>query len=190
MARTRTEMSTATKRLLKLLRPLTATEQRNATAAAVKHLSGELSQRYRVFPAELRIEKPPQPDAAPERTTAVVIVDYERRRTTEVLVGARARPVRQTDLTGFQPAYLADEIREARELAERDESVASAIRVRGLFVSAFGPPAYEERGARLIGLRYAAGDARQGVRLLSEVVVDLSRQELVTVEVMQGEGGQ
>lgn len=178
MARIRSEMSAATKALLKVIKPLTAKEERSATAAAVKYLAADLSERFQVFPAEIRIEKPSRPNTAPKRKIAVLILDYENRHTTEVLVNTQGKVGEKTDLTGFQPVFLAKEILEARKIAEEDERVARAIRVRGVFASAFGPHSYGKPGARLIGLRYATVDRKQNVRLLGEAVVDLSEQKL------------
>ena len=186
----RSEMSATTKATLKVIRPMTAKEERDAVGAAVKYLSGKLSQRYQIFPAELRIEKPSTPKAAPKRAIAVLIFDYENRRTTEVLVNPQARPLRTTDLTGYQPAFLAEEIARACDIAESDERVARVSRARGVFASAFGPHSHGERGARLVGLRYAAADKRRGVRVLAEAVVDLSQQELVNFEDLRQTGGQ
>jgi Cu2+-containing amine oxidase len=187
MARQHDEMSPATIALLEVIKPLTAAEERRAVAAAVEQVGQELSQRYQVFPAELRIEKPPKPRSTPQRAIAVLIVDYDKRRTMEVVVSAQGRLVRKTDLTGFQPAFLAEEVRLAREIAERDERVARVMRVRGVFVSPFGPDRTEEPGARLVGLRYAAVSRRDGLRLLGEAVVDLSEQALVTFREIQQE---
>jgi hypothetical protein len=186
MARTHSEMSAATKALLKVIRPLTAKEERNATAAAVKGLTGELSERYQVFPAELRIPKPSRPNSTPKRRIAVLILDYENRHTTEVLVDTSGKLTQKTDLTGFQPVFLAKEIQEARKIAEEDERVARAIRVSGSFASAFGPHSYGKPGARLIGLRYATVDRKHNARLLGEAIVDLSERKLVHFEVTSG----
>jgi hypothetical protein len=189
MTQTRIEMSIATKALLKVIKPSTTKEERTAIASAVKYLGRELSQRHKVFPAELRIEKPPRPNAPTKRSIAVLIVDYDNRRTTEVLVDAQGKAHRKIDLTGFQPAFLADEINEARRIAERDERVANAARVRGAFASAFGPHTYGERVARMVGLRYAAVGKKGDVQLLGEAVVDLSTQKLVSFEDTRREEG-
>ena len=187
MVRTHNEMSAATISLLKVIKPLTAKEEHTAVAAAVEYLSRELSSRYQVFPAELRIEKPPKPRAVPKRTIAVLIFDYDNRRTTEVLLSALGRSLRRTDLTGFQPAFLGTEISQAREIAERDARVAQVIRARGVFASAFGADRDGEPGARIVGLRYAAVDRRHVLRLLGEAIVDLSKQELVNFVDIQRE---
>ena len=186
MVRTHSEMSAA-KALLKVIKPLTAKEERTAAAAAVKHLAEELSERYQVFPAELRIPKPSKPNSALKRMIAVLILDYEKRRTVEVVLDPMGRLVQKTDLTGFQPVFLASEIQEVRKIAEEDERVARATRVSGSFASAFGPHDYGKPGARLIGLRYATVDRKQNVRLLAEAVVDLSERKLVHFDDMHEE---
>ena len=188
MARTRAEMSAATKALLKVINPLTAKEERNAAAAAVRYLAGELSERYQVFPAELRIPKPAGPNSAPTRMVAVLILDYQNRRTTEVLVDSRGKVGQTTDLTGFQPAFLPGEIQQAQKIAEADEGVARVVRVRGAFASAFGPHASGQPGTRLLGLRYAAVDRHRNIQLLGEAVVDLSERRLVRFEETRREG--
>jgi Cu2+-containing amine oxidase len=182
MARKHSEISAATKALLKVIKPLSTKEERIAAAAAVKYLGAELSQRFQVFPAEVRIEKPSRPNSTPKRMIAVLILDYQNRHTTEVLVDTQGKVVQKTDLTGFQPVFLDKEIQQARKIAEEYESVARAIRVRGAFASAFGPHSYGEPGARLIGLRYATVDRKQNVRLLAEAVVDLSEGKLAHFE--------
>ena len=186
MIRKRLEMSAATKALLKFIAPLTSKEERSAIGAAVKVLSDELSQRFQVFPVELRIEKPPTPNSPPKRRLSVLIFDYDKRRTTEVLLDTEGNLVQKTDLTGFQPAFLKQEIQQARDIAEKDERVAAAIRSRGTFASAFGPHDHGKPGARLVGLRYAAVD-RKNIRLLGEAVVDLSDLKLVNFETTQKE---
>ncbi len=188
MARTHAEMSTATKALLEVIKPLSAKEERSAMMASVKHLSGELSERYQVFPAEVRIPKPSSPSAPPKRMIAVLILDYEKRRTTEVLVDTAGKLIEKIDLTGFQPVFLATEIQDARKIAEKDERVARATKIRGAFASAFGPHSYGETGTRLIGLRYAIVDRKQNARLLGEAVVDLSDRKLVHFEDTSEEG--
>jgi hypothetical protein len=173
-------MSEQTKALGNVIKTLTAKEERAAIEAARSHLGRELSARYRIFPAELRIEKPRSPRTIPARAVSLLVLDYERRRTLEVLVDAESKVSGVTDQTGFQPAFLPEEVDEARKIAERDERVAKVSKARGTFASAFGPHPTEERGARLVGLRYAVVDAKRRVRLLGEAVVDLSRRTLVS----------
>ena len=189
MTRTRREMSEQTKRLKDLIKPLASREERAAIDAATDHLRGELSDRYRFFPADVRVEKPRRSGAAVERAVALLLVDYEGRRTVEVLVNGKGQVSRVTDLTGFQPGFLSEEVKEARALAERDERVARARKVRGAFVSAFGPEPSREAGARLVGLRYAVVDAKGRGRLLGEAVVDLSAQRLARFDVLGEEEG-
>jgi hypothetical protein len=182
MTRRRSEMSPVTVALRKIIGKLTAKEERTAREAAIKHLRSELSERFRIFPAELRIEKPPRPSAKPQRTISVLVVDYERRRTVDVIVDTSGKVVRTNDLATFRPAFLSDEVKDAREIARRDPRVAAILRARGVIVSAFGPERHQEPGPHLLGLRYAAPDGRRGLRLLAEVAVDLSAGTLRTFQ--------
>jgi hypothetical protein len=175
-------MSKATVRLRGAIAPLSTREERRAIEAATAHLSKKLSQRYRVFGAELRIDKPTDPATTPKRTIAVLILDYEKLRTLEAIVNASGKVLRVLDLQGFQPAFLDDEVKEARAIAARDERVARIVKLRGSFVSAFAPDQDHSPRRRQVGLRYAAPDARVGIRLLAEAAVDLVDRRLVHFE--------
>ena len=82
----KSEMSALTKRLAPLLAPLKKREESAAIKVARTYLSKELSDHFRIFGAELRIEKPLEPRKAPVRMTGVLVVDYGNRRNVEVLV--------------------------------------------------------------------------------------------------------
>lgn len=175
-------MSKATARLRSAVAPLSTREERRAIEAARAHLSKELSPRYRVFGADLRIDKPAGPATTPKRTIAVLILDYEKRRTLEAIVNVAGKVFRVLDLQGFQPAFLDDEVKEARAIAARDERVARIRKQRGSFVTAFAPDQDHSPRRRQVGLRYAAPDARVGIRLLAEAAVDLIDRRLVHFE--------
>lgn len=175
-------MSKATVRLRGAIAPLSTREERRAIEAATAHLSKKLSRRYRVFGAELRIDKPADPATTPKRTIAVLILDYEKPRTLEAIVNAAGKVLRVLDLQGFQPAFLDDEVKEARAIAARDDQVARIGKLRGSFVSAFAPDQDHSPRRRQVGLRYAAPDARVGIRLLAEAAVDLVDRRLVHFE--------
>ncbi len=176
------EMSKATARIRRAIAPLSKREERRAIEAARAHLSEELSPRYRVFGAELRIDKPADPATTPKRTIAVLILDYEKRRTLEAIVDAGGKVLQVLDLQGFQPAFLDDEVKEARAIAAGDERVARIGKLRGSFVSTFAPHQDHSPRRRQVGLRYAAPDARQGIRILAEAAVDLLDRRLVHLE--------
>jgi hypothetical protein len=181
------EMSKLTLALGDAIRPITDTEERAATDAALKVLSKELSQRRRVYGVELRIPKTEQ-TATPHRYFSVVIADYDKRRTWEVVVDSAGKLVSKTDLTGFQPPIVSDEVAEARKIAETQPIIAALAKAPGGFVQAFGPHAEDAPERRLVGLRYGAIDAA-GPRALAEVEVDLSRQKLIRFEDIEAIGG-
>lgn len=162
------------------IRPISDTEERSAAEAALKLLGNELSQRRRVYGVELRVPKTEQA-VAPPRYLAVVIGDYDNRRTFEVVVDSAGKLISRADLTGFQPPIVSDEIAEARKIAEAQPVIAALARVQGGFVQAFGPHAEQGPERRLIGLRYGATTAA-GPVALAEVEVDLSRQKLIRFE--------
>src|SRR6266851_5969376 len=102
-------MSELTRALASVIAPLKKKEEDTAIKATRSHLSKELSDRFRIFGAELRIDKPPKPGTAPHRTVCVLVVDYGRRRNLEVLVDTSGKVVRVDDLRGAQPAYTSEE---------------------------------------------------------------------------------
>jgi hypothetical protein len=180
------EMSRLTLILRDAIRPITDTEERAAADAAVKFLGRELSQRYRVYGVELRIPKTGD-SAAPPRYFAVVIGDYDNRRTFEVVVDAAGTLVAKTDLTGFQPPIVSAEITDARKIAETQPIIAALAKTEGGFVEAFGPHAESALERRLVGLRYGAV-RRTGPHALAEVEVDLARQRLIRFEEIEAIG--
>jgi hypothetical protein len=182
------EMSKLTLALGDVVRPITDKEERAATDAALKLLSNELSQRRRVYGVELRIPKTEQ-TATPARYFSVVIGDYDKRRTLEVVVDSAGRLVSNTDLTGFQPPFVTDEVAEARKIAETQPIIAAFAKAPGGFVQAFGPHAEDAPERRLVGLRYGAMTST-GPRALAEVEVDLARQKLIRFEDIQALGGE
>src|SRR5215471_12121383 len=103
------EMSQRTLALGDAIRPLTDAEERAATDAAFRLLSNELSARRRAFGVELRIPKVDQAAATP-RYFSVIIADYDKRRTLEVVVDSAGKLISNTDLTGFQPPIVSDEV--------------------------------------------------------------------------------
>ena len=182
------EMSKLTMALGAAIRPITDTEERAAMEAALRYLSNELSQRHRVYGIELRIPKIEQAAATP-RHFPVVIGDYDKRRTLEVVVDSAGKLVSKTDLTGFQPPIVNDEVAEARKIAEIQPIIAALAKATGGFVQAFGPHAEAAPGRRLVGLRYGAMDAT-GPRALAEVEVDLARQKLIRFEDIEAPDGE
>ena len=176
----KTEMSEATRALQAAIASLKDKEASAAREAATKQLATELSKRHRIFGVELRVGKPAD-SAPPQRQIAVLVVDYTRRRVIEVLT-ADGSVVYVKDLHGFQPAFLPEEIEEARELAQADERLARILENDDVFVSAFAPHRSPDSQSREIGLRYAVSKSASDIRILAEAVVDLSERKLVHVE--------
>jgi hypothetical protein len=171
-------MSEFTRQLAPLIVPIKSKEERAAIQAAIAAVRNELSDRHRVFGAELRIEKPQDPEESPKRMIAVIIVDYANRRNLEVLVGGSGEVVRVVDLYGAQPAFLDEELERARRIAEQDERVARFAKLKGAFVSAFSAERAADN-ARRIGVRYAVAEKDGSVRILAHAIVDLSTDTLV-----------
>ncbi len=182
------EMSKLTRDLASVILPLKAKEERAAIEAAKARVAKELSDHYRILGAELRIDKPSSPASAPLRMVGVLIVDYGHRRNFEVLVDGRGKPLRVVDLHGAQPAYTNDEIREARGIAEQDSRIARIAKMKGSFVSEFGPERAIDN-ARRIGLRYARVDKGRAGRVLAQAIVDLSARKVVHFDEMPAKAG-
>jgi len=174
----KSEISDSTKALIKVIVPLRRAEVLAAIKAAESHLARELSDRYRVLGAELRIDKPADPKKSPLRMVGVVIVDYSKRRNYEVLITGSGKVVRVVDLTGAQPAYTSEEIQEARKVGEQDRRVARFAKMKGSFASEFGPERAADN-ARRIGLRYAQVEKGRVSRVLAHAIVDLSAGKIV-----------
>jgi hypothetical protein len=178
------EMSELTRAVEATIVPLTDDEAERAIEVARKHLTGELSEHYRFLGAELLIEKSPEPGISPRRTVAVLAIDYQRRRTLQAVVDVAAEVLRVLDLGGFQPAFAAEEVREALEIAAGDERV-GLITGRGeVATSTFMPGSQEEPRPRLIGLHLVATHQGHGERLLADVVVDLEHRTVTSVDTL------
>ncbi len=175
------EMSKLTRDLAEVILPLKPREERAAIDAAKVRVGSELSDHYRILGAELRIDKPSDPTKAPPRMIGVLIVDYGNRRNFEVLVDGNSKVVRVIDLHGAQPAYTREEIEEARVIAEQDNRVGRFAKLKGSFVSEFGPERTGDNSRR-IGLRYARVLKGRLSSVLARAVVDLSGRKLVDFE--------
>lgn len=184
----KSEMSESTRRLAKVVLPLRQKEHLEAIKAAKAHLANDLSDHYRILGAELRIDKPPDPRKAPVRMIGVIVVDYGNRRNYEVLVGAGGKVAKVVDLGGAQPVFTSEEIEEAREIGERDPRVARLRKMKGSFVSEFGPDRAADN-ARRIGIRYALIEKGRVSRVLAHSIVDLSVRRLVEFEEASAEPG-
>src|SRR5262249_8175319 len=175
------EMSKLTRELAKVILPLKGKEERAAIKAAQARVAEELSDHYRILGAQLRIDKPSDPTKTPPRMIGVLIVDYGNKRNLEILVNGSGKAVQVIDLRGAQPAPTKEEIDEARAIAEKDDRVRRFTKLKGSFVSEFGP----ERTAdnlRRIGLRYSQALKGRISGVLAHAIVDLSSRKLVQFE--------
>jgi|SRR5215216_623530 len=175
-------MSDLTRAYKRVLAPVGKAEERRALRAAVDWMTAQAGNardlRYRVLGAELRIEKPRRREEVPPRWIQVLIADYTNRRNLQVTLDSEGSVVEGGELGGLQPAFHADEVGEAREIAERDPRVKRWARTKGSFAGAFAPDADREN-RRLVGLRYLAEEKEDQARPLGTVVVDLYGRELV-----------
>ena len=161
-------------------RPLTEGEERKATAAALKHLGNHLPQRCCVYGVELRIPKSHETGGAP-RYYAVVVGDYDRKRTLEVVVDNEGNLIAETDLTGLVPCIVSAGIMQARRIAEAKPIIAALAEAPGGFVQAFAPATGDVPEQNVVGLRYGA-ITPAGPRVFAEVEVDFGRQTLIRIE--------
>jgi hypothetical protein len=185
-------MSDLTRKYKRVLAPLGKTEERRALRAAVEWMTAQAGNardlRYRVLGAELRIEKPPRHEEVPPRWIQVLIADYTNRRNLQVTIDSEGSVVEGGAPAGLQPAFHADEVREAREVAERDPRVKRWARTKRSFAGAFVPGA-ERETRRLVGLRYLAAEKEDQARPLGMVVVDLYGLEIVDLTDYTTQGG-
>lgn len=189
----KSEMSELTRRLKPVLASLSKKEERRAVKAATEHFVAETGRtadiRYRILSTEIRIEKPPKRGAMPERLIRVLIADYTNQRNLDISVNAKGEVVQSEALRGLQPAFHPDEIREAKEFAQRDRRVARLAKTTGSFAGAFASDLSLERGRRMVGLHYLAATKDGAARPLATVVVDLASGEVIDFRDDKAEGG-
>ena len=178
-------MSDLTRRLKPVLAPLSKAEESRSIKSAVASLFPGRSNpkaRFRVLGAELRIEKPPERDTVPRRLIQVFIADYGNGRNVGVTVDGKGKIVESLTLD-FQPNFHADEVYEARQIAERNERVRRLAKTRGAFTGTFAPHQAAENGHRMIGLHYATTERGGQTKPLGFAVVDLYTSEIVVLDV-------
>ncbi len=175
------EQSEQTAQLQPIIGPLTDQEQLAALEAVRRHMA-QRSIRYRIVGPELLIDKPPSRDASSARQIRALVIDYDNMANLQIVMqpGGNIVDAQRID---WQPPFTAEEIDEARQIAESDERVARIIRQEGVSLITFGPPASATATAtmpRLIGLRYVVMvESRMG---LVRVVVNLSTRTLGEVQ--------
>jgi hypothetical protein len=183
-------MAPDTRRMRRIIAPLSARQAHAAGKTVVERLiSGRADHARppRVLGVELRVDKPARQGDLPQRRIRVVVADYASGRVVDVTVDERYRMVEETHYRGVQPAFVSDEVDEARELVEADPRVAQATARQRFFIESFSPPTTHQRGSRTIGLRYVATRARRGADILAEAVVDLDHRTVTAVAVRRTE---
>jgi Cu2+-containing amine oxidase len=182
-------MSNETKRLKAVIGPLSKREERQAIKAVIDRLHADLEQgqtpRFRVLGAELQIEKPPKRQAVPQRQIRVLVADYDKKQNLDIVVDRQGKILRMEPYRGFQPAFHAEEITEARTIADSDHRMARLAKQRGVCVSAFGPAQIVPQSSRLVGLRCALLPKSEAASFLASVVVDLCAREIVACDVSE-----
>lgn len=174
------------------LAPLSKAEERRAIKAAMEYFLSHrdyADDRFRVLGAELTIDKPRRRGAPPQRLVEVIIADYSARRNLGFVVNTDGKVLRGEPLA-YQPAFHADEMREARAIAEQDERVARIAKLKSVFVSAYSPEAKVKEGTRLVGLRYVPSVGKQAFVPLASVAVNLNERRIVFTQPEQGHNAQ
>ncbi len=188
-------MSELTKRLQKIVKPITKAEERQTMKSVNSYINEEYSRttvaiHFRILGAELWIDKSLQQDTTSQRLIRVLVADYGNRRNLEFLVDIKGKILQVQNYRGLQPAFHKDEIKEARTIVKRDNRIADTIKSTNgkttTFVSAFVPEIISNnstRPSRLVGLRYVSvqkGATASSFLLLAKVIVDLSEQSIIS----------
>jgi hypothetical protein len=179
--------SAETRRIEEVIAPLLDDEESSARSAAAEYLA-DRAERFRILGVEVRVDKPDDPQRVPQRQVRVLVIDYSNRITRDVMVDPAGVVVEARNLGGYQPVFLAEEVEEARAVAEADERVARAASLPGLFVSTFAAERPAGETGRAIGLRYATVDDG-AARVLAHVTVNLCDGEITGLEEGDNHGG-
>lgn len=179
-------MSELTRRMQKIIVPLSKTEERRAIKAVVTYMTKQyqsgIQPHFRILTLEIIIEKPPMPDSIPKRAIRVLVVDYGNKHNMDFVLDSAGKIINVGEYRGLQPAFHDEEIKEARYIAQKDNRVARLAKMRGLLVNEFAPEAISETNSRLVGLHYALAKKNIGLKLLARVIVDLSENRIISVE--------
>jgi hypothetical protein len=184
--KTKSQMSDLTRRMQKIIVPLSKTEERRAIKAVVTYMTEQyqsgIQPHFRILTLEIIIEKPPMPESFPQRTLRVLVADYGNKHNMDFVLDSAGKIIKVGEYRGLQPAFHDDEIKEARHIAQKDNRVTRLAKMRGLLVNEFAPEAISETNSRLIGLHYALAKKNIGLKLIARVIVDLSENRIISVE--------
>jgi hypothetical protein len=175
-------VSTFTRRLSKVLKPLARAESTKAVKAVIRYLEPELvregTSRFRVLGAELAITRPKSRETIPPRQIEVIVIDYLNRRHMRVVV--EQEKVIEVRTLDYQPAFSSDEIQEASNLAAAVPELKKLARQKGVFVSPYAP-GQRKPGERQIGLYYLSTGRDDLAAIIAAAEVDLVEQKVMAI---------
>src|SRR5215212_4365819 len=151
-------MSALTKRMRKIIAPLSKQEERDIINSVNAHMQEQFKNktglRFRVLETLLKIDKPEKRGTLPQRLIRVLVADYNNKKNLEFVLDTHGKIVKLEEYRGLQPAFHKDEVKEARAIAEREDRIAHVAKRRGYFVSEFSPHIDFYNKSRIIGLSY------------------------------------
>lgn len=174
-----TDMSPLTREFQDLLAPLEAEEERRAIAAALMS-AGANREAVVIRGAELAIEKAARRGERPHRRVRVLLTAPTECVTREVIVDADGNVVSNRDLGPRNLPFLAEEVEQARAIAQRDEQVAKVLaRYDRVGVGTFAPTLPAGGRDRLVGLHFLDVANPDIPRPVTTAVVNLATGQLV-----------
>jgi hypothetical protein len=184
--KTKSQMSDLTRRIQKVIVPLSKTEERQVIKAVVRYMTEQnqsgIQPHFRVLTVGIIIDKPPMRDSLPQRTIRVLVADYGNKHNMDFVLDSAGKIIKVGEYPGLHPPFHDEEIKEARSIARKDDRVAHLEKMRGLFVNEFVPGIVSETNSRLVGLHYVLAKKNIGLKLLARVIVDLSENRIISVE--------
>ena len=182
-------MSDLTRQIRKVIAPLSKAEEhriiKSVTTHMTKNYGGGNEARFRVLGIELSINKPPKRESIPQRLIRVLVADYRNKQNLEFILDTIGKIIKAQKYAGLQPVLQEDEIKEARTIAKRDSRLTHIAKRRDFFVSDFAPETIPENSFRIVGLSYVLKTRDKSFQQLARVLVDLSEQKVVSLELTQ-----
>lgn len=174
------EMSALTERMMEVIAPLEADEERRAVDAAVGKFEGR---RVRVYGAELRIEK--RRGNLPDRAVSVLLADLDPYTPYEVVVDADGAVVEAREQSELVPPFSGSEVCDALAVARRHPALGGladrwAVRTAPFYPTTHGQGADAPRRRR-VGVHFLDLADERHVIPLASVIVDLTSGETESV---------
>lgn len=172
-----------------VLAPLEDEEAARAVSLALQSLAevGRDPSRLRRYPPQLRIEKPTERDGTPRRFVRVQIGDRDKHLVYDISVDTDGRIAESAAVEGVYPPVTADELGEARRVAESDPRVRKLIGDESVQVHVFAPEHGPSRNRRvgIVYLRPGHAEGKEGAApfgpvRLGQVEVDLDDERIVS----------